>query len=792
MKANTFGLCAYTPAQIGWRGTSCAPTPLPAPVATSVAPDDDYQGVTTTITITGSNFVYGAYVAMGSDVTLNYTTFINWTSFQANITIANGATPGFRNVVVYNRDLQSSTITNGFEIKNSTKHYTSPTGGNVYPYMTPANAATALADAIGAAGPGDSLLVTSTTYTNVDFNVSQGVKLYGAWNSSFTTRNIATGKTVFQLSGNVEIGPGASGASAIDGFEIYGGVGTPQISPIAGRYGGAIWANNSDLTVANCLIRNSQAHDGTYGAGGAIHASGGTVVISNNEIRDCAAAQGGAVYLDGCAATLTGNNIHDNDLLYSAQYANGGGVYAKSCASLAFSGNTINLNTADPAMSSNMNGGGVYIKSTSGATMDGDVVSNNEAGMGGSFAYAGGIYLEGSGLTMASVTLQGNQSKIFGGGIYADATSTVSMSDGRVVGNSAMIGGGAYLVGPTSYVEHNLWTGNTGTGCYLISATSGSFIGNTMNQNSGSFGGAAHFSNTNIPVTNNIVVNSTGSGIKCSGSPVPAPTYCDVWNNTTNYEGCAPGTGCISLDPLFVNAAGSDYHLALHSPAIDAGDPNPVSNDPDGSRGDMGVYGAHAFTMDQPEYPKNLQCAIVGGNAVLTWDANPELDVANYAVYKAADPNFIPAAGNFVVLVAAPTTTYNDGAVVSGTYYKLSAVDATTYAGGYAGPVEPDATGIGDEVASFDFRLHQNHPNPFNPTTRIRYELGSRLHVSLGVYDVRGGLIKHLVDELAGPGSFTAEWNGTDFRGERVSTGVYFYRLNAGQFAETRKMVLLK
>jgi hypothetical protein len=144
-----------------------------------------------------------------------------------------------------------------------------------------------------------------------------------------------------------------------------------------------------------------------------------------------------------------------------------------------------------------------------------------------------------------------------------------------------------------------------------------------------------------------------------------------------------------------------------------------------------------------------------------------------------------------VTLVAAPTTTYNDGAVVSGTNYKLSAVDASGYAGGYAGPVEPDATGIGD-IASYQFRLHQNHPNPFNPTTRITYEVASRVRVTLGVYDVRGGLVKTLVDEDKGPGAYTAEWNATDFAGERVSTGVYFYRLEAGRFAETRKMILLK
>ncbi len=221
------------PAQVGWDGTGCAPAPLPAPVATSVSANNDYQGVTTTITVSGSNFVWGAFVEMGSDVTVNSTTFINSTSFQTNITISNTAAPGFRNVVVKNRDLQSSTITNGFTIKESTKHYSSPSGGNVFPYITPANAAATLAGAIGAAGAGDSVLVVSNTYTSVDFTIAQGVKMYGAWDPSFTSRNLASGKTVLQLSGNVEIGPGAPGASVIDGFEIYGGIGSPQV--LAGR-----------------------------------------------------------------------------------------------------------------------------------------------------------------------------------------------------------------------------------------------------------------------------------------------------------------------------------------------------------------------------------------------------------------------------------------------------------------------------------------------------------------------------------------------------------------------------
>jgi hypothetical protein len=206
----------------------------------------------------------------------------------------------------------------------------------------------------------------------------------------------------------------------------------------------------------------------------------------------------------------------------------------------------------------------------------------------------------------------------------------------------------------------------------------------------------------------------------------------------------------------------------------------------------MGVYGSHAFEMDQPEYPKGLEAVVEGGNTVVRWNGNPEADVASYAVYKSTDAGFVPSLGTFVTLVAAPDTTHEDGAYVEGVYYKVSAIDADGYAGGYAGPVDAEPTGVGDGVASAAFRLYQNNPNPFNPVTRIRYEVASRARVSLDVFDVRGELVRRLVDEAKGPGSYVAEWDGKNTEGERASTGVYFYRLTAGTFSETRKMVLLK
>ncbi|MCZ6767337.1 MAG: T9SS type A sorting domain-containing protein [bacterium] len=105
---------------------------------------------------------------------------------------------------------------------------------------------------------------------------------------------------------------------------------------------------------------------------------------------------------------------------------------------------------------------------------------------------------------------------------------------------------------------------------------------------------------------------------------------------------------------------------------------------------------------------------------------------------------------------------------------------------------EPGATGIGD-LESLPYRLYQNTPNPFNPTTVIQYDMPpAGGAVKLEVFDVFGRLVNTLVDGFVDGGPQFANWDGRDARGATVASGVYFYRLRASGFSETRKMVLLK
>ena len=98
-----------------------------------------------------------------------------------------------------------------------------------------------------------------------------------------------------------------------------------------------------------------------------------------------------------------------------------------------------------------------------------------------------------------------------------------------------------------------------------------------------------------------------------------------------------------------------------------------------------------------------------------------------------------------------------------------------------------------DEVPAARQVLEQNVPNPFNPLTRIAFDLPEPEAVSLRVFDVAGRLVRVLIGgEVYGEGHHEAVWNGRDDRGRQLASGTYFYRLTAGSYTETKRMVLVK
>ena len=93
-------------------------------------------------------------------------------------------------------------------------------------------------------------------------------------------------------------------------------------------------------------------------------------------------------------------------------------------------------------------------------------------------------------------------------------------------------------------------------------------------------------------------------------------------------------------------------------------------------------------------------------------------------------------------------------------------------------------------------RLHQNYPNPFNPVTYIRFDIGSMetgpVHTTIKIFAVDGRFVRSLADAPFAPGEYAISWNGTDYSGVRVSTGIYYCQLASGPHRESIRLVLLK
>lgn len=106
--------------------------------------------------------------------------------------------------------------------------------------------------------------------------------------------------------------------------------------------------------------------------------------------------------------------------------------------------------------------------------------------------------------------------------------------------------------------------------------------------------------------------------------------------------------------------------------------------------------------------------------------------------------------------------------------------------------IVPTPVGVPPAGEQLRLVLEQNTPNPFNPTTKIRYSLSHPTQVSLNVYNVSGRLVRNLVNEFQGASSYEVVWDGKDNSDRSAASGVYYYSLNADKKAETRKMILIR
>jgi hypothetical protein len=179
----------------------------------------------------------------------------------------------------------------------------------------------------------------------------------------------------------------------------------------------------------------------------------------------------------------------------------------------------------------------------------------------------------------------------------------------------------------------------------------------------------------------------------------------------------------------------------------------------------------------------------------LSWGGASYTGPTTGALTNDADGNFgppfagpLPSSGGralrFQGTASAPSTS-------NSTDYALTPGDAVfTNNAGTSFTVKSALTGVPDLTLGDE--LLQNTPNPFNPDTEIDFTLARSEHARLSVYDVRGALVATLVDDEVPPGLNRVHWDGRDGNGDRVATGVYYYRLTAGRVSQSKNMVLLK
>ncbi|HJN05622.1 MAG TPA: T9SS type A sorting domain-containing protein, partial [Bacteroidales bacterium] len=174
----------------------------------------------------------------------------------------------------------------------------------------------------------------------------------------------------------------------------------------------------------------------------------------------------------------------------------------------------------------------------------------------------------------------------------------------------------------------------------------------------------------------------------------------------------------------------------------------------------------------------------------LSWDAVSDDDFQYYVIDKSADSLFMTDQyGSFTTT----DTFFNDTSYEYGTvYYRVSAIDYAGNRGDYSNTVSTSILSLDSDVIPKVFALHQNYPNPFNPVTQIRYDLPEDATVNITIYDMVGRVVKTMVNSQQNAGFKSVLWNTTNDFGKPVSAGVYLYRIQASEFVQASKMVLIK
>ena len=198
----------------------------------------------------------------------------------------------------------------------------------------------------------------------------------------------------------------------------------------------------------------------------------------------------------------------------------------------------------------------------------------------------------------------------------------------------------------------------------------------------------------------------------------------------------------------------------------------------------------------EPFAPNNTSTSNYNGRAKITWQRQNDDDyITNFDIYRSlVHHNF-----GYTKIASTTSQSYIDNDISVGpgntAYYKVKAVngikesDFSNYASiNYYGLNKPVNDSNSDDLVDYEYRLRSNYPNPFNPSTTIRYSIANPGNVKLQVYNLLGDEVATLVNEYKKAGNYKVEFSDSG----HLPSGIYIYKITSDNFSGVKQMLLIK
>jgi len=206
---------------------------------------------------------------------------------------------------------------------------------------------------------------------------------------------------------------------------------------------------------------------------------------------------------------------------------------------------------------------------------------------------------------------------------------------------------------------------------------------------------------------------------------------------------------------------------------------------------DMEIAGLQFDIIYDPNFVTLLEPALTSRTVGLQVFSNTKDGIQRIGIVDLSGQNYVPAGESPLIVLRGRGTDLSsikikEAILVDKDANKIPVEIVSEMKKGEEG------SDVKESIVPKDFSLSQNLPNPFNPQTEISYDLPNACHVTLSIYNLLGQRIKTLVDEYQTTGHKTIRWDGKDDQGIQVASGIYFYQLQAGDFTDAKKMILMK